>query len=83
MEKLVEYATFLVKSICKNPDEVTINVTEEDNQTVLEIEVPEKSMGSIIGRGGKTATSIRTMVSAYAYLHEIGRVKVNFISKEN
>ncbi len=39
--------------------------------------VPESSMGAVIGKSGKVAQSIRTLVQAYAYLNKLGKVRVN------
>lgn len=77
---LVEYAEFLVKSICKEPDLIRVQSFEEDEMTILEIMVPEASMGAVIGKSGKVASSLRIMIQAYAYLQKCGRVRVNFES---
>ncbi len=74
---LVEYTEFIVKSICKEPDLVTVKSFTEDDITTLEVMVPEKEFGSIIGKGGNVARSIRIMVQAFAYLHKSGKVRVN------
>lgn len=47
---------------------------------MLEIIVHESDMGAVIGRNGKMANSIRTLVQAYAYIHELNRVKINIDS---
>lgn len=74
---LVEYTEFIIKSICKEPDLVRVQSFQEEEVTILEIMVPESSMGSVIGKSGKVAQSIRTLVQAYAYLNKIGKVRVN------
>jgi len=75
---LVEYAEFLVKSICKEPDLIRVQSFEEDEMTILEIMVPENEMGAVIGKAGKVAKSLRIMIQAYAYLQKSGRIRVNF-----
>ncbi len=77
---IVEYTEFLVKSICKEKDLVKVTSYEGEEKTVLEVLVPESSMGSVLGRDGKNAKSIRTLVNAYAYLHELGRIELNIDS---
>ncbi len=74
---LVEYAEFLVGSICKEADLVRVQSFQEEDVTNLEIMVPEAEMGAVIGKGGKVANSIRVLIQAYAYLQKLGKVKVN------
>jgi predicted RNA-binding protein YlqC (UPF0109 family) len=47
---------------------------------MLEIIVHESDMGAVIGRAGKMANSIRTMIQAYAYTHNLNKVKINIDS---
>lgn len=78
---LVEYTEYLVKSICKEPEMVKVSsFGGEEDATILEIIVYEDDMGAVIGRNGKMATSIRTLVQAYAYLHDNKKVKINIDS---
>ena len=76
--ELVEYTEFLVKSLVKEPDMVKVKSFGGDEEsTILEIIVHESDLGAIIGRKGKMASAIRTMVQAYAYLKGIKNVKIN------
>ncbi len=78
---LVEYTEFLVKSIAKEPDMVKVKSFGKDEEsTILEIIVHDSDLGAIIGRQGKMASAIRTMVQAYAYLKGIKNVKINIDS---
>lgn len=72
-----EYAEFLVKSIAKDPDMIKVQTFQEEDVTILEIMVPEAEMGSMIGKGGKVANSFRTLIQAFAYLHQNGKVRIN------
>ena len=64
MEDLLE---FLARSLVDRPDEVSIEGFEEDDGTVvLEIHVAEGDVGKIIGRGGRTVSSLRTVMRAVA-----------------
>ncbi len=75
---IVEFTTFLVKNIVKNPDMVKVSSFEGDEDiTILEIIVANEDMGAVIGKSGKNAKSIRTIIQAYAYLNNIKKVKVN------
>jgi len=59
---LLEYLT---KAIVDSPDKVKIEEFEEDDGTlVLELSVGEDDYGQIIGRGGRTAAALRTVVKA-------------------
>lgn len=78
---VVSYTEFLVKSIVKNPDMVKVQLFEtEDEGSIVEIIVHSDDMGSVIGRGGKVATSIRTLIQAYAFLNKMPKLKVNIDS---
>lgn len=65
MEKdLVEY---IVKSLVDvPPDEVSINVIEGEKSTILELKVASEDVGKVIGKQGRIAKAIRTILSASA-----------------
>ncbi|MGD1816753.1 MAG: KH domain-containing protein [Pleomorphochaeta sp.] len=64
MEKdLVEY---IVKSLVDFPDEVTVNVIEGEKSTILELKVATEDIGKVIGKQGRIAKAIRTILSATA-----------------
>lgn len=64
MEKaLVEY---IVKSLVDHPDEVQLNAIEGEKSTILELRVSAEDIGRVIGRGGRIARAIRTLLSAMA-----------------
>ena len=48
--------------------------------TILEIIVHESDMGAVIGRNGKMASAIRTLVQAHAYILGLKKVKINIDS---
>lgn len=78
---IVEYTEFLVKSISPSSDMVKVSSYQsEEEGLILEVLVPEDSMGAVIGREGRNAKALRTIIQAYAYLKEIGHVKVNIDS---
>ena len=56
----------LAKAIVEAPDEVTVEPFEENGQTVLELVVAEEDVGRVIGRHGRTARSLRTIMNAAA-----------------
>ncbi len=64
MEKdLVEY---IVKSLVDVPDAVSINVVEGEKSTILELTVDNGDIGKVIGKQGRIAKAIRTILSASA-----------------
>jgi len=60
---LVEY---IVKSLVDAPDEVSINVIEGEKSTILELKVASEDVGKVIGKQGRIAKAIRTILSASA-----------------
>ncbi len=64
MEKdLVEY---IVKSLVDQPDEVSVNVVEGEQSTILELRVASDDVGKVIGKQGRIANAIRVILSASA-----------------
>ena len=63
MKELVQY---LAKSLVSNPDAVEVKETERDDASVLELKVAKEDLGRVIGRQGRTAKSIRTLLNAVA-----------------
>ena len=56
----------VVKGIVDNPDDVRILSSESSRGEVLEVHVHPDDRGRVIGRGGRTAKAIRTLISAQA-----------------
>ena len=75
MKELVEV---IAKSLVDYPDEVQVTETENDKAVVLELKVAQSDMGKVIGKQGRIAKAIRTVVKAAAsQTHGIrGEVKV-------
>jgi predicted RNA-binding protein YlqC (UPF0109 family) len=61
MKELIE---FIAKALVDNPDEVRVNVLEGSQATVLELNVAKADLGKIIGKQGRTAKAIRTILGA-------------------
>lgn len=59
-----ELCMFLVKELVNNKDEVKIETVEEENAIVFKVTVAEEDIGRVIGREGRTANAIRTLVRA-------------------
>jgi predicted RNA-binding protein YlqC (UPF0109 family) len=61
MKELVEV---IAKALVDNPDHVVVNAVEGEQVTVLELKVHPADLGKVIGRQGRTAKSIRTILGA-------------------
>jgi uncharacterized protein len=61
VEKLLEY---LAKNLVDKPDEVRVVRTERDDVVVLELHVAPDEVGKVIGRQGRIARALRTLVRA-------------------
>ena len=63
MKELVEY---IAKALASKPEDVVVVESEEDGQTVLRLEVADEDKGKIIGRRGRVAQSIRSLLRVAA-----------------
>lgn len=59
-----ELVAFVARSLVDTPGEVRTHTHERDDATVIELEVAEADLGKVIGRQGRTARAIRTLLSA-------------------
>ena len=76
MRELLEY---LARQLVDEPDQVEVEqFTEDDGTVVLELAVADDDYGKIIGRGGRTANALRTVVKAAA-VRENKRVLVDIV----
>jgi uncharacterized protein len=76
MRELLE---FLARSLVADPEAVVVNEVEEiDGEVVLELEVAEDDLGRVIGRGGRVANALRSVMKAAA-TREDKRVVVDIL----
>lgn len=81
IKELIVFTEELVKSLVSEPDLVKVeNFEDEDNNPIIEIMVSDDDMGRVIGKSGKMAKAIRTLVQATAYNKNIKRVTINIDS---
>lgn len=66
MEKLNELVTFIAKSLVDSPEKVEVREVSGEQTSVLELKVAPEDLGKIIGKQGKTAKAIRTILGAAA-----------------
>lgn len=75
MSKLVE---IIAKSLVDNPDCVQVTESKENETTVVQLKVADEDMGKVIGKQGRIAKAIRTVVKAGAIKNNI-RVAVEIV----
>lgn len=63
MKDLIEY---IAKSLVDNPSEVSVTEIEGASAVILELRVATEDMGRVIGRGGKVANAMRTLLRVIA-----------------
>jgi len=61
MKNLIEY---IAKALVDNPDQVSVNEVDGSQTAVLELKVAKEDLGKIIGKQGRTARAMRTILSA-------------------
>ena len=67
MKELVEV---IAKALVDHPDEVVVRETAKEDATVIELKVAESDMGKVIGKQGRIAKAIRSVVKAAASKEE-------------
>ena len=78
---LVELTELIVKSLVKDEESISVKAFETgENEISIEIVVSDEEAGSLIGKGGKTINSIRTILQASSYLKDNKKIKVNITS---
>ncbi len=75
MKELVEW---IVRSLVKHPEAVTVTVVHKGGMEIYQVHVAPEDMGKVIGRQGRIANAIRTVVKAGALKHNL-RVAVDII----
>lgn len=63
MKELLEY---MAKALVDNPDDVEIEVIEGERSVILQLKVNPEDIGKVIGKQGRTAQALRTLVKASA-----------------
>lgn len=72
----------IVKALATKKEAVEIKEfpTDEENTILIQVMVDSEDMGRVIGRAGRTANAIRTLVQASSYLQDNKRVRINIDS---
>jgi len=61
MKELIEY---IAKSLVDKPESVAVRETEGEKTTIIELRVAQEDLGKVIGKQGRTAQSMRTILNA-------------------
>lgn len=77
--RAIELLTFLAKRLVANPEAVAVELHPDSRGAVLELEVDPEDLGKVIGRGGRVAQALRTLVRAGAE----GRVTVDIVDVDD
>ena len=77
--RAVELLTFLAKRLVSVPDDVVVSVVSNSRGPVIELEVNPEDFGKVIGKGGRVAQALRTIVRASAE----GKVTIDIVDVED
>ena len=61
---MMELVEVIAKALVDNPDEVVVTESENDDELVIELKVAPSDMGKVIGKQGRIAKAIRSVVKA-------------------
>ena len=61
-----DFVEFVVKNLVNNPDAVSVNMVDEGDCKVVRVKVNAEDMGKVVGKNGRVANSIRTVVKSIA-----------------
>jgi hypothetical protein len=75
---MAELVEFIAKSLVDQPDQVDVRMVEDDEGITIELRVAPDDMGKVIGKQGRIAKAIRTVVKAAA-IKENKKVSVEII----
>jgi predicted RNA-binding protein YlqC (UPF0109 family) len=75
-ESVRDLLEYLAREIVDDPDAVSVTEEQDDRGLLLTLRVAQEDMGKVIGRGGRTARSIRTVIKAAAIRADVPRVHV-------
>ena len=79
---LVSLTEQIVKSLALKKDAVSVKEfpTDNEDEILIEVMIDGEDMGRVIGKGGRCANAIRTLVQASSYLKDNKKVKINIDS---
>ena len=80
--ELVKLTEIIVKELVVDADSVSVKEfpSENEDEVIIEVMVPEDQMGKVIGKSGNIAKALRTIVQASSYINGNKRVNINIDS---
>ena len=78
-QRAIDLLGFLARKLVSHPDEVLVETVETDKGPVVELVVEHEDLGKVIGRSGRVAQALRTLVRASAE----GRISIDIVSFED
>lgn len=73
-----EFIEYIAKNLVDDPDSVRVDETTEENKVMLKLHVAKTDLGKVIGKQGKTAKSMRVLLTAVAAKHNMsGQLEIN------
>jgi hypothetical protein len=61
-----EFVEFIARHLVDHPDGVSVEVEEKDEKHILKLKVADTDVGKVIGKSGRTASALRTLLRAVA-----------------
>ena len=69
MDQLVELIDYVARALVDEPDEVQVEAIDGERALILELTVAQSDLGKVIGKDGRTARAMRTLLSATSARH--------------
>lgn len=69
MDPIQELLTFIARSLVDDPESVAVTPVPDDNTTIYELVVSPDDLGKVIGKDGRTARAMRTLLAATSAKH--------------
>ncbi len=78
----VELTRYLFSTLVEDPDRISVKQfeSEKEDEILIQVLVSEDDMGKVIGKGGKIANAVRTLVQASSYLKDNKKIRINIDS---
>ena len=78
----VELTRYLFSTLVGDPDSISVKQfeSEKEDEILIQVLVSEDDMGKVIGKGGKIANAVRTLVQASSYLKDNKKIRINIDS---
>ena len=77
---LAQLTKFIVSNLVADPESVSVRVYDDEEYQIIEVIVDNEDMSKVIGKNGKIANAIRTIIQASSYVNKTKKVKINIDS---